>query len=267
MSKGDARGKDKLIEEAGVPVAKEFGEHSGGTGKELAEAGHTLARGLNALVGLLKPVVWGLEEIQDRWFPVLEAKLRRVPEERQILPDLWVAGPTLEALKFAGEKQELRELFANLLVTAMDSDTAKFAHPAYVEIIKQLSPDEAKIVAYIGEAPEERSDFALIDIRHDNKKEDTFQVKERNLTLLGQFAGCEHAELVPSYVDNLCRLEILARIPDGQGLQEDRYEPLVATPAVQALLEKYGKDAYVHKRAIWLTEFGKQFVIACASPS
>ena len=45
----------------------------------------------------------------------------------------------------------LRELYANLLATSIDSITAHEAHPAFVEIIRQLTPDEARIVKYIFE--------------------------------------------------------------------------------------------------------------------
>ena len=38
--------------------------------------------------------------------------------------------------------KELRDLYANLPAKAMNSDTKDTVHPAYLETIKQLSPEE-----------------------------------------------------------------------------------------------------------------------------
>jgi hypothetical protein len=49
-------------------------------------------------------------------------------------------------LVVAGDTDELRDLFANLVVSAMDKQTSDSAHPAFAEIIRQLTPDEARLL-------------------------------------------------------------------------------------------------------------------------
>lgn len=41
------------------------------------------------------------------------------------------------------ESEKLREMYANLVAKSMNADFHDKVHPAYVEIIKQLSPAEA----------------------------------------------------------------------------------------------------------------------------
>jgi Abortive infection alpha len=73
----------------------------------------------------------------------LEQKVSSIPEEKLVEPPLHMLGPTLEASKFYFENDELRSMFANLLVASLNVDTSSKAHPSFVEIIKQLSPVDA----------------------------------------------------------------------------------------------------------------------------
>src|SRR5258708_17101073 len=126
-----------IYEDAFQPVAKEIGSALGTVGKAINLA-------LEPIVG----AVWGWERIKEFVLKRVSEKLRDVPKERILSPDPLVAGPTLEALRWAGNNETLRELYANLLATSLDSQTAKDAHPSFVGIIRDLSPDEAKIVRF-----------------------------------------------------------------------------------------------------------------------
>ena len=55
-------------------------------------------------------------------------------------------GPALEALRYTGHQEGLREIYANLLATSLDVDTSLQAHPAFVDMIKSMSPDEARML-------------------------------------------------------------------------------------------------------------------------
>ena len=50
-------------------------------------------------------------------------KLKNVPEENIVTPPPSIAGPVFEALRFSGEDIDLRELYTNLLASAMDNST------------------------------------------------------------------------------------------------------------------------------------------------
>ena len=58
--------------------------------------------------------------------------------------------------------EELRNMYANLLAASMLKDEKENAHPSFVEIIKQLSPDEAKLLKKISESGDA---YPLIDVK------------------------------------------------------------------------------------------------------
>ena len=147
------------------------------------------AKTVRALVAPLRALVWGAEKIEEIFVPEVEKKLANVPEERRISPDLTIAGPAVEALRFTGDQPELRDMFANLLAVSIDVETAKNAHPAFVEIIKQLTPDEARILKHIGSV---RADIPLIDLHRHQIGTDGYKIIVKNFSLLGDLADCDH---------------------------------------------------------------------------
>lgn len=81
----------------------------------------------------------------------LQDKIKGIPDENLQIPPTMIVGPALEALRYAFDEEELRELYENLLSSAMDNRKASRTHPAFVETIKQLSPLDAKIMSKIAE--------------------------------------------------------------------------------------------------------------------
>lgn len=66
-----------------------------------------------------------------------------VPPDRMTKPPTEVTIPVLQANSYT-TSEDLRRLYANLLARAIDMDTSASAHPSFVEIIKQMSPAEAR---------------------------------------------------------------------------------------------------------------------------
>lgn len=78
-------------------------------------------------------------------------KIENIPEENLQEPPLLIAGPVLEALKYTYDEDNLREMYENLLASAMDNRKVNNAHPSFVDAIKQMSPLDAKILSVIVE--------------------------------------------------------------------------------------------------------------------
>ncbi len=138
-----------VVRKALDPNAEEFAEASKGSGESLGRSVKTLSRTVEALLTPLSVMVWAYDTIKEKFILDLERKMEKVPEERRILPNVEIAGPAVEALRFTGQNDELRNLFANVLATSMDAETAANAHPSFVEIIKQLSSDDARILRFM----------------------------------------------------------------------------------------------------------------------
>ena len=83
----------------------------------------------------------------------LEAKVAAIPNDKICEPRLSIIGPALESSKYYFEEPEIREMFANLIAAAMNKDTEPVVHPAFTEIIKQMSPLDAMNLSVFSNKP------------------------------------------------------------------------------------------------------------------
>jgi hypothetical protein len=119
------------------------------TGKALGTAG----RAVNVAISPIRGLVWGAEKIEDWLTTSVGEKLGGIDESEIHSPDLGIAGPTIEALKFNGHKPELSEMFANLLASAMKKSTSNSVHPSFVHIISSMNSLDAQMFAAISSQP------------------------------------------------------------------------------------------------------------------
>lgn len=114
------------------PPARSLGS---GTGKLLSLVLDGAGQALVATGSKLKRIVGRIEE--------------RVPEDRLIAAPPEIAGPVLEGIRYLNEGSPLFEMFEQLLISACDRDALDNVHPAFPEVIKQLSAQEALLFQYI----------------------------------------------------------------------------------------------------------------------
>ncbi len=183
----------------------------------------------------------------------VEKKLDAVPPERRQQPPATIALPAALQYVLLGEGAEvaeLREMFENLLVSSMDRDTAADAHPAFVSMISQLTPDEARILKSI-----DRADYALINV-YEVGSEGTRLHGFR--TRLGIGTGIDEARQ-HQYVSNLVRLGILHFNNNRPASRPDEYKSL--NEAIKA--EFKDRAVTPSKEAIEVTPLGRQFLDTC----
>lgn len=99
----------------------------------------------------------------------LEIRLNSLPNDKIVEPDLMVAGPALESLKYTYDKEELRNMYLNLLVSSMNKDTKDKAHPSYVEIIRQLTPLDAKVFKRLNDVGQVACAHPVLKLDNTNK--------------------------------------------------------------------------------------------------
>lgn len=75
----------------------------------------------------------------------MQEKYNNIPEENKIEPQLSIVGPAMESLKYNIMDEDLSEMFSNLLVSDLDSRTQNLCTPAFIRIVEQLSPMDAKV--------------------------------------------------------------------------------------------------------------------------
>ncbi len=235
--------------------------------KELGTALQTVAKTIHVVLAPVSALVWSYDQIKDFVSTKVAEKLKDVPPENISTPKPNVAGPALESLKYTGHEEMLRDMYANLLAASMDTRTAGGAHPAFVEIIRQLTPDEARLLRLFTQ----HRAFPLLTVRREFKVETATKSGGQNIlihfSLLGWEAGCELPDMTPIYIDNLCRLG-LAETPMTLGYTTPGiYEPLEKHPKIESVKKEIESNgqwiSVLRHEMLRVTELGKQFCKIC----
>lgn len=80
------------------------------------------------------------EQLEEKYSAFLKKTINKVPQEECIVPKGVVAAPLLDHVKFVFDEEGLAEMFSNLLANAMSANIEKMVHPAFIEMLKQMSP-------------------------------------------------------------------------------------------------------------------------------
>ncbi|PZU29895.1 MAG: hypothetical protein DI584_01550 [Stenotrophomonas sp.] len=221
-----------------------------------------MTRAVNAALSPVEGLVWGVERIRDFVRERVASKLENVPPEDIQQPKPHIAVPAIEALRYTGTESDLAELYANLLATSMDKTTAYRAHPAFVDMIKNMSPDEAKLMGFFAT----NGNQPLITIKLVVNEQGGFHITHRHISLLAVKAGCEHPPLAANYLDNLARLGLIA-IPDRYFTDEEVYTEIEDFPPIKKIREELGKRdgcrVEIDRLIVEVTDLGQQFIRAC----
>ena len=151
----------------------------------LAAVGETVSLPFKALFVLCNPLrKWIAEKNYnyEEFIRVLEAKAGNISPHNLEAPEANVAIPALQAVAYSMDSEELRDMFANLIVSSMNVDTKQNVHPSFVEIIKQLSPDEVRLLAYI----KKKKNVPFIYLKKKNlldKEEDSLSIINKELKI------------------------------------------------------------------------------------
>jgi hypothetical protein len=255
--KGTAEAVEGVLK--AVPIYQDLAQPA------VREVGAALQDAVRLALTPLSLLVWGYDKVKDYLEDALAERLEDLPSEQIITPSPIIAGPALDALRYAGHDPKLRELYANLLATAMDANRVREAHPAFVEIIRQLTSDEARILALFAE----RNAFPIISLRAAEEEGDSFRVIIERFSTIDALAQCRVPELLTAYIDNICRLG-LAYIPEDFSFSDaQKYAELENHPVIKSLIEKIvaeGRLPKITQSVLRVSTLGRQFCKACVSP-
>lgn len=239
------------------------------TAIEMGKNIHTVSKVVTVALAPVRGLVWGFEKIESYLTQSLTKKLEKIPDSEIDVPPTNIAGPVFEAMRFTSDDVELRNMFANVLANSMDRSTRSSAHPAFVEILKNINSDEAKVLKFISEISKSNgSSIPVVDQSAYYPKRKGITVIHPLMSAITYQAGCDYPDLAPTYLSNLIRLGVFtvsdkhlvkAGIYD-QVEQLDRY--LVNKMHIENM--HYHLDEPVEYRAlkknISLTRFGKDLL-------
>lgn len=156
------------------------------------------------------------------------------------------------------EEERLRRHANALLQRSRDVWRTEERHPAYETILRELAPDEARLlVLLLRDGPQPSVDVRIGGAMGRLQS----RIVARGLTMMGSRASVRYPHLVPSYLNNLTRLGLIWQSPEA--LRELlRYQVVAAQPDV--LEAKHSvRSAKVVRRSIHLTPFGSEFARIC----
>lgn len=233
------------------------------------ETGKTLAlipRSINAALAGLQQWIAHREYNVEETKKLLAIKLEKVGADKIVPPEPYIAVPAIQALSYSMNSDVLRNMYANLLATSMNIDQKWNVHPSFVEVIKQLSPDEAKILNFLT-----NDSYPIIDLKL-VRPGGKFSIILKNYTNIADNI-CEHPDKIFSYLDNLKRLELIEISFDSYIANESVYKQLENHPNVKKVqdsgIKKMDKeDRWEFDRKYFqLTQYGRDFKDVCVKES
>lgn len=253
-------------------VAKEIAKES------YKDGGKPVVKPTGELVGLVPRAIKAALSPLEKWIlqreynvaetkKLLEEKLQNTPAELIESPEPHIAVPAMQYISYCMDNEELRKMYANLLANSMNKVVKNGVHPCFIEITKQLCPDEAKLLNYI------YTNYKITGIPiigfNLQKIDGTHLYSNILFSDVPYICGCENYLNQENYWENLERLGLLKFSFSEYFLDESVYEPLINNDYVKKLKEELEKQpssicqADYIKGAITLTSFGKNFCSIC----
>ena len=189
-------------------------------------------------------------------------KIAKIPEENLIEPPVRIVGPAIEASKFFIEEATCREMFAELIASSCNSAISGAVHPSFPEIIKQLSPLDARFLLLF----KKQSTFPIAELteKDANGKLTPFpNLLFDFMRVPNDFTISEQLELSKT-VDMLVRFGLLIKNNRIIQLNYDysSFKSHWFYSAAEKVLET-GSTLNIHYYRLELTLIGKDFVKTC----
>jgi Abortive infection alpha len=247
-----------------LPVRLDLRNYSGATGLVRFAVGTTwrvstgVVRGtVAASTGLVRDVVAGepITGIVDRQ---IETVRFRVVRALGLQPQGSQHPLVVRVRSDAPSLADLREQGDELLRQVGDPPARPHnEHPAFSRILRELMPDEARILRFLALAGPQPA----IDVRTKTPLGVGSELIAGGINLVAEMAGSTYPERNQEYLANLERLGMIAFSTD-QVEDPRRYSFVEAQPVAAAAMARAKRTTTVY-RSIRITQFGLQFCNVC----
>lgn len=239
---------------------------------DLAKPGvRQVGKALDTVLGLGNTILWPITLANEKSRMSLEknleayrTKLEIVSEEKIVEVPPEVGVPIAEKLTYIRD-QGLADLYVNLLAKASIIETANQAHPSFVNVINNLSPDEAKFIQYFVDL----ENLIFLAAKWVDKSTGIYNIAGDLLLSPARTESLTFPENIAAYLSNLSGLGLIA-------IHHDRFTAGDDAFANYDALELYWKDALpsvninyperelvITRGVISSTEYGRLFFLAC----
>ncbi len=191
----------------------------------------------------------------------LKNKASKIPNENLIEPQINILGPTIEGLKYNLDEEHIKEMFTNILLSNMDNRKQGKVHPSFIEVVKQLSCEDANDLKFLKE--KNKTDLPIMNVKYKLTTSE-FIFPTKNIFLIHEDDVYDSDALV---INNLVRLNLIEI--DYTHCLTDEYiyeqgfnkiKPYFDIP------EGYDiKELGYDKGILRFTQYGKDFIDICLS--
>lgn len=161
-------------------------------------------------------------------------------------------GPDMEAAA------DLRSLYARLLASAMEHNSAGDVHPSFAYLLSQMSEQDAQIVRM--STLEGDNSWPALEVRHPNPTMENYRIVG-HVYGVGS-CGNPSSEIVSVSVANLVRLGIFEE-DWTSSLSEERTYRWIEERAHVECMPRNDVHYTTHRGVVSLTAFGSRFVGVC----
>lgn len=220
--------------------------------------GKSVAGILRTVLTPINAIVAGIDKIKERFAERVEEKLVSVPQEQRLLPPPNVSGPVMLNYSLLGdvdtEQEELRDMYASLLASAIDPATSRKAHPSFASIIQQMTSTEAVLLKRLAQEPKRK--WLAVELQRAAEGAEGFVTMGR---VYEQPEGIR-SDVTSAQLENLARLALIEIRFDTYATQGDYKQYL---DAAKTGLPELADTMEMERGVYFLTMFGIAFVKAC----
>lgn len=195
----------------------------------------------------------------------LEIELKKVSDEKKIEPDTQIIMSALQDAQFCVENETLRDMFARLIASSIDSDTSSLVHPSFSGIIRQLSTRDAQNIMLF----KENSTLPIVTMGI-NDFDGKELVRYRDLFIANpNTSDYERQAISIRFLRKVGLLDIHGT--DSSSVRLWQYKPFEDLPEYKELVEQSRRippfdgisKVIFQKGSVTLTLFGRDFLAVC----
>lgn len=180
-----------------------------------------------------------------------------IPSDKKLEPSIQITAQALENSKYCIEEPELRKMFSSLIANSMNSDFSNQVHPAFAEMIKQMSPLDAKVLTAFKKNP---NGFPVVN--YQNVLDGSgYRVLAENVFIA---ISMDNYQQYAQSLTSLERLGLISIHYDEFFTQDSLYEQFKSHPlylSYKAYIPE--KNLKIQKGKTSLTPLGRSFVNVC----
>ena len=227
-----------------------------------------VGKALETTLGLGNTILWPITWANERSRIYLERNLEKyreelssVPEDKvtAVVPELGV--PIAEKLAYVSD-DKLSSLYIKLLAKASNIDTLSIAHPSFVNVIDNLSPDEAKMLELFKYGVR----IPIITALWVNKNDKSFIVKGDFIMPNKYIENIDFPENIDSYTNHLASMGLVVIYRDRAISECTDYKQIEEKCNKLFPVESESDsnlNLKLNRGTLSLSEYGVKFMSAC----